>query len=71
MARRRQGAGRRFRLCGDPRHQGGLGDLGRHGRDSDWHNAIWTVLYDFWSNQSQTADDVIAGFAENYEAIFG
>lgn len=39
--------------------------------DSDWHNAIWTVLYDFWSNKSQTADDVIAGFAENYEAIFG
>lgn len=39
--------------------------------DTDWHNAIWTVMYDFWSNKDQTADDVIDGLNENYEAIFG
>ena len=39
--------------------------------DTDWHNAIWTVMYDFWSDKSQTPDDAIAGLKENYEAIFG
>ncbi|HHY50048.1 MAG TPA: carbohydrate ABC transporter substrate-binding protein [Alphaproteobacteria bacterium] len=38
--------------------------------DTDWHNAIWTVMYDFWSDPSQSPDDAIAALHENYEAIF-
>jgi glucose/mannose transport system substrate-binding protein len=38
--------------------------------DTDWHNAIWTVMYNFWSDKNQTADDVIAALKENYDQIF-
>jgi glucose/mannose transport system substrate-binding protein len=38
--------------------------------NTDWHNAIWTVMYDFWSDDSLTADDVIAGLKEQYDVIF-
>lgn len=39
--------------------------------DTDWHNAIWTVMYNFWSDKSQTTDDAIAALKENYDSIFG
>jgi glucose/mannose transport system substrate-binding protein len=38
--------------------------------NTDWHNAIWTVMYDFWSDDSLTADDVIAGLKEQHDVIF-
>jgi glucose/mannose transport system substrate-binding protein len=37
----------------------------------DWNNAIWTAMYNFWSDKSQTPDDVIAALKEEYESIFG
>lgn len=39
--------------------------------NSDWHNAIWTVMYNFWSDKSQTPDDVIENLKEEYDVIFG
>ncbi len=39
--------------------------------NSDWHNAIWTVMYNFWADKSQTVDDVIANLEEEYDVIFG
>ncbi len=39
--------------------------------DTDWHNAIWTVMYNFWSNKDQTPDDAIAALKDNYDQIFG
>lgn len=39
--------------------------------DADWNNAIWTVMYNFWADKSQTVDDVIANLKDEYEAIFG
>jgi glucose/mannose transport system substrate-binding protein len=38
--------------------------------NSDWHNAIWTVMYNFWADKSQTVDDVIANLQEEYDVIF-
>lgn len=38
--------------------------------NSDWHNSIWTAMYNFWSDKSQTPDDVIAALKDEYEAIF-
>ena len=39
--------------------------------DTDWHNAIWTVMYNFWSDPNQTADDAVKALHENYDEIFG
>jgi glucose/mannose transport system substrate-binding protein len=39
--------------------------------DADWNNAIWTVMYNFWSDKSMTVDDVIADLKDEHEAIFG
>ena len=39
--------------------------------DGDWNNAIWTVMYNFWSDKSQTVDDVIANLKDEHDAIFG
>ena len=39
--------------------------------DTDWHNAIWTVMYNFWSDKAQTPDDAIAALKDNYDQIFG
>ena len=39
--------------------------------DTDWHNAIWTVMYNFWSDPNQTPDDVAKALHENYDEIFG
>jgi glucose/mannose transport system substrate-binding protein len=38
--------------------------------NSDWHNAIWQVMYNFWSDKSQTTDDAVAQLKEQYETIF-
>ena len=38
--------------------------------DTDWHNAIWTVMYGFWADKGLTADDVIAELKDNYDVIF-
>ena len=38
--------------------------------DTDWHNAIWTVMYNFWSDPNQTTDAAVAALHENYEEIF-
>ncbi|WP_417310752.1 ABC transporter substrate-binding protein [Devosia sp.] len=38
--------------------------------DTDWHNAIWTVMYNFWSDDSQTTDDVVEALKDNYDQIF-
>jgi glucose/mannose transport system substrate-binding protein len=39
--------------------------------NTDWHNAIWTVMYNFWSDKSQTVDDVKEALTDEYDAIFG
>lgn len=39
--------------------------------DSDWHHAIWDVMFAFWSDQDMTVDDVRADLADEYDAIFG
>ena len=39
--------------------------------NTDWHNAIWTVMYNFWSDKSQTVDDVKAALVDEHDAIFG
>jgi glucose/mannose transport system substrate-binding protein len=39
--------------------------------DGDWNNAIWTVMYNFWSDKSMTVDDVVESLKEEHEAIFG
>ncbi|HEY9013157.1 MAG TPA: ABC transporter substrate-binding protein [Devosia sp.] len=39
--------------------------------DADWNNAIWTVMYNFWSDKSQTVEDVIAALKDEHDAIFG
>jgi glucose/mannose transport system substrate-binding protein len=39
--------------------------------NSDWHNAIWTVMYNFWSDKTQTPDDVIGNLKDEYDVIFG
>lgn len=39
--------------------------------DTDWHNAIWTVMYNFWSDKAQTTDDAVEALKDNYDQIFG
>ena len=39
--------------------------------DADWNNAIWTVMYNFWSDKSMTVDQVIESLKEEHDAIFG
>lgn len=38
--------------------------------DPDWNNAIWTVMYNFWTDKSMTVDDVVANLKDEYDAIF-
>ncbi|QQA43506.1 ABC transporter substrate-binding protein [Pelagovum pacificum] len=38
--------------------------------DSDWHQAIWAVMFDFWSNPDMTTEDVVADLQDEYDAIF-
>jgi glucose/mannose transport system substrate-binding protein len=38
--------------------------------NTDWHNAIWQVMYNFWSDKSMTTDDVVAQLHEQYDTIF-
>lgn len=39
--------------------------------DADWNNAIWNVMFNYWSDKSQTVDDVIAALKDERDAIFG
>jgi glucose/mannose transport system substrate-binding protein len=39
--------------------------------NTDWHNSIWTVMYNFWSDKAMTPEDAIAALKEEYEVIFG
>jgi glucose/mannose transport system substrate-binding protein len=39
--------------------------------NTDWHNSIWTVMYNFWSDKNMTTEDVIAALKEEHEVIFG
>jgi glucose/mannose transport system substrate-binding protein len=39
--------------------------------DTDWHNAIWTVMYNFWADPNQTTDDAVKALQDNYDEIFG
>jgi glucose/mannose transport system substrate-binding protein len=39
--------------------------------DADWNNAIWTVMYNFWSDPDMTVDDVISELKDERDAIFG
>ena len=39
--------------------------------DADWNNAIWNVMFNYWSDKSQTVDDVIEALKEERDAIFG
>lgn len=35
------------------------------------NNAIWTAMFNFWSDKSQTVDDVILALEDEHDAIFG
>ncbi|MNU08011.1 hypothetical protein D3C72_2538810 [compost metagenome] len=39
--------------------------------DADWNNAIWNVMFNYWSDKSQTVDDVIEALKDERDAIFG
>lgn len=39
--------------------------------DADWNNAIWTVMYNYWTDKSMTVDDVIEELKDERDAIFG
>ena len=37
----------------------------------DWNNGIWTAMYNFWSDKSQTTDDAIQALKDAYDQTFG
>lgn len=39
--------------------------------DADWNNAIWTVMYNFWTDKSMTLEDVKSDLEDERDAIFG
>lgn len=39
--------------------------------NTDWHNAIWTVMYNFWSDKTLTTDDAVQALKDNYDQVFG
>ena len=39
--------------------------------DGDWNTAIWNTMFNFWSDKSQTIDDVVESLTDEYDAIFG
>lgn len=39
--------------------------------DSDWNQALWNTMFSFWSDPSQTAEDVIESLKDEHDAIFG
>ncbi|MDO8359885.1 MAG: ABC transporter substrate-binding protein [Devosia sp.] len=39
--------------------------------NSDWHNAIWTVMYNFWSDKNLTTDAAVQALKDNYDQVFG
>jgi glucose/mannose transport system substrate-binding protein len=38
--------------------------------DPDWQNSVWNTMYTFMGDPNMTADDVIAKFKSEYDAIF-
>lgn len=36
----------------------------------DWNNGIWTAMYNFWSDKSQTTDDAVAALKDAYDQTF-
>jgi len=38
--------------------------------DADWNNGIWNTMFNYWSDKSQTVDDVVLALTDEYEAIF-
>lgn len=39
--------------------------------DADWIDAIWNVMFNYWSDESMTADQAIEDLKNEYDAIFG
>lgn len=39
--------------------------------DADWIDAIWNVMFNYWSDESMTADQAIGDLQNEYDAIFG
>ena len=50
----------------------GLGFVTPHNTaDADWIDAIWNTMFNYWSDDSVTADDAIEDLKNEYDAIFG
>ena len=39
--------------------------------DGDWINSVWNTMFNYWSDPSMTADQVIDDLLNEYDAIFG
>lgn len=50
----------------------GLGFVTPHNTgDADWIDAIWNAMFNYWSDDSVTADQVIEDLKNEHDAIFG
>ena len=50
----------------------GLGFVTPHNTaDSDWIDAIWNAMFNYWSDDGVAADQVIEDLKNEYDAIFG
>lgn len=53
-------------------HNPSLGFVTPHNlTDPDWIDSIWTVMFNYWSDPSMTADQAIEDLQSEYDAIFG
>jgi glucose/mannose transport system substrate-binding protein len=39
--------------------------------NTDWHNSIWTVLYNYWSDDGMSTEDAVAALKDEFDVIFG
>ncbi len=39
--------------------------------DGDWHNSIWDVMFNFWSDPTMTTDEAVEELKYAYDAIYG